>query len=110
MADDLVAARAERRDQFGAVIVKFGVDQQRVRQFVSLGEFKQPPGADAVAVVAPGVAARVRLRLLARVVVAQAFPEREVLDVETEWTASRAVGTCSPGVLRSPSSRIVRGS
>src|SRR6185503_3278813 len=84
MADDLVAALAERGDHLRAIVVERGIDQQPIGQVVGLGELEQAPGADAVAVVAPGEAARVRLRMRRRVIVAQALAEGEVLDVQAE--------------------------
>ena len=103
MADDLVAALAERRDHLRAIVVELGVDQQRIRQVVGLGELEQAPGADAVAVVAPGEAALVRLRVRRGVVVAEALAESEVLDVEAQ--VHREALAARPAVvlaLRSP--------
>src|SRR6185503_2081853 len=84
MTDDLVAALAEGRHHLRAVAVELAVDQQRIGQVVRLGELEQAPGADPVAVVAPGEAARVRLRMRRRVVVAHALAEGKVLDVQAE--------------------------
>src|SRR5436190_1446858 len=84
MADDLVAVLAERRDHLRAVVVELAVDEQRVRQVVSLCELEQAPRADAVAVVAPGEAARVGLRMRRRVVVTEPIAEGHVLDVQAE--------------------------
>jgi len=82
MADDLVTAAAEGRDHLRAVVVERRVGQQRKRQVVGFGQLQQAPGANPVAVIAPGEAALVRRGVRRRVVVAQPLAERKVLDVE----------------------------
>src|SRR6185503_14068313 len=95
----LVAAFRVGRQQLRAIVVELAVEQHGVRQVVVVGELQKPPRADAVAVVAPGEAAHVGLRLRHRVVVAQAFAESEMLDVETEM--HRETLAARPGVIGS---------
>src|SRR5260221_10084231 len=84
MPDDLVAALAEGRDHLRAIVVERRVHQQRERQLVVLGQLEEAPGTDPVAIVAPGKAARVRLRVWRAVIVAEPLAEGEMLDVEAE--------------------------
>ena len=83
MADELVAARAERGEDFGAVAVEARVDETR-REAQGLEEVEKPPHADAVAVVAPGEIEDVGRRPARRELGAEPFAEGEMLEVEAE--------------------------
>src|SRR5207253_1070563 len=93
VADDLVASRAVRRHDFGAVVVQGAVGDRRDRQAKRVEELQAAPGADAVAVVAPAVIEDVGLRAGRRELRAQSFAEGKVLevvaDVEREALALR---------------------
>src|SRR3972149_4048476 len=78
------SACAKGRHHLGTVIVELGVDEQCIRQLVIVCEFEQAPGANAVSVIPPRVAAGIGLRMRRAVVVAEPFAEREVLDVEAQ--------------------------
>jgi hypothetical protein len=89
------------------VLVDEAVRVVRRRQLELVEELEQPPDADAVAIVAPGIVA-VRLRLPGlRRVVAEAGAEREPLDVRREDESEApflSIGPARPvvvpGVLR----------
>ena len=80
MPDDLVAALAEGRDQFRAIIVERRVEEDGDGKAERLEQVEQPPGADAVAVVAPGVVQHVGL-VGGRKLGAEPLAEGEVLEV-----------------------------
>jgi hypothetical protein len=101
--DDLVPAFTEGRDELGAVVVELGIDEQRIRDAVAIGELQQPPCADPVAEVPPRIAARVGLRMGRRIVVAQSLAESEVLDVEAEMDGQPL--PVGPGVVGATADR-----
>ena len=55
VGDDLVAPRADSREDLRRVIIEQAVGVVRERQLQLFGEVEQAPDADAVSVVAPGV-------------------------------------------------------
>jgi hypothetical protein len=84
VGDDLVAALADRGHHLRGVFVDQAVGVVRRRQLQLIEELEQPPDADAVAVVAPGIVA-MRLRLAGlRGVVTEAGAECEPLDVRRD--------------------------
>ncbi len=93
MRHHLVAALADRRHHLRRVFVEQAVGVVRGRQLELVEQLEQPPYADAVAVVAPGiVAVGLRLALLRRIVT-EPGAEGEPLDVggqhEREALAAR---------------------
>ena len=81
MRNHFVAAPANRRHHLRRILVQQAVRAVRRRQLQLVEELEQPPDADAVTVVAPGVVAMgLRLAGLRRVV-AEAGAEGEPLDV-----------------------------
>jgi hypothetical protein len=68
VTDDLVAALADAVADLRVVLVEQRIDIVRRRQLELLEQIEQPPDADPVAVVAPGIIALLlRLALLCRI-------------------------------------------
>ena len=98
MAHDLVAACAKRGDEVGRVVVHRAVDQRRHGQPERVESVEQIPGADAIAVVAPGIIQHVGMRPARHQLGAQALAEMEMLEVECEIDRqSPAVRPCVVG-------------
>ena len=84
MAHNLVAARATGRHEIGRVVVHRAVDQGRHRQVERVESIEHVPGADPVAVIAPGEVEHVGLRPAGRQFGAKALAEGKMLQVEGE--------------------------
>jgi len=97
MSDDLVASCADSREDLRRVVVEQAVVVVRERQLELFGKVEQPPDADAVAVVAPGVVAlRLRFARLG-VVVAQPRAKSKAFDVGRN--AEREAFPAGPGIV-----------
>src|ERR671936_1002717 len=93
MRHNLVAALSDRRHYLRCVVVHQAIGVVRGGQLQLIEELQQPPDADAIAIVTPGIVAmRLRLARLRRVVT-QAGTEGEPFDVggddECEALAAR---------------------
>src|SRR5206468_8442441 len=77
-------ARREGPDDFGAVLGQRGVDQCASGQRELVEQVQTAPHADAVAILAPCEVQHVGLVRCRRDACAQAFAEREVLEVEAD--------------------------
>ena len=102
MGDDLVAAAAEGGDQLGRLVVEPAVDQHAGGQGELVEGVAQPPGADAVAVVAPSVIEHVGLAERGDELGAETLAERKGLQVEPEIDRRAACRRASRRRGRSP--------
>ena len=82
MADNLVTARREGRDQIRRFVTKRGIQEDGRGKTVGLKEIEQPPGPDPVSVVAPGKIEHVGFPQTRRQLRAQALAEGKRLEVE----------------------------
>ena len=84
VADDLVAAPGKGRHELRRLIVEFGIYERRSGQAERIEHLQHPPGADAVAPVAPCVIEHVRLVGRGRELGAEAFAEGEGFQIERD--------------------------
>ena len=98
MAEDLVAAAAQRLGDLRAVCVDGGVHLRLDRQIEGVEERQQPPDADPVSVVAPREDAVARCLVGRRDCRALAAPEAERLDVHCDVDGEALAA--GPGVVR----------
>src|SRR4051812_19657169 len=100
VADQLVAALHASFDEFGTVVVERGVEDYAGGQLERVEELEAAPGADAVAVVAPGVVEDIGLGAFRAEGGAEARAEFEVLEVEAEVDGETFAAW--PTVIRPP--------
>src|SRR6266571_698214 len=104
VSDDLIASRADAREDLRRVVVEQAVRIVSERQLQLLGEVEQAPDADAVAVVAPGI---VSLRLgLARLGVVVPEPRAEGEALALRPGIVLALGDGNVVVARVPREKI----
>ena len=84
MADNFVAAHTKSVHDFRAVVIDAAVHEHRDRQLQLVEQIYQPPDADPVAIVAPGIIEDVRLRTAGAEFGAEPFAECEMLEIEAD--------------------------
>ena len=84
MAHQLVAAPDAGLDELGAVVIERGIEDGGGGELELVEQREAAPGADPVAIVAPGIVEHVGLGALRPERGAQPLAEVEVLEVEAE--------------------------
>ncbi len=84
MADHLVAARPEGIHQLRAIAIDLAVHQHADRKIQRVEQFQHAPGADPVAIVAPGIIQHVGLRPARRQLRPQPLAKGEMLQVQRD--------------------------
>jgi hypothetical protein len=82
VADEFIAPRPKRLGESGRAFIDIGVDKHAGRESKFVEKIDQPPSADAVAIIAPGVVQNVRLRAAGRKLGAVPLTERKVLEID----------------------------
>ena len=103
VAHHLVTARAKGGHQFGCVIIHGRIGQHADRHVQRLEHLEHPPGADPVAIVAPGIVQHIRLRPTGGQFRPQPFAKGEMFQVQPD--VDRQPRTTGPGVIGAPRDR-----
>ncbi len=103
MADEFVAARAKGFRKARRIDVNVRIDQHRGGRIQGVEQVDEPPGADAVAIVAPGVVQHIRLRTARREFGSEPLAECEVLEIDGDIDGES--GAVGPAIFRTAADR-----